>query len=299
MSRRRRRGAGDIAASNVEDALLSYFDFISHVLLLDPDEEREAAATINDESADPEVRERARNRLIEANLRLVVGIAKRYRLMNIPLTDLISEGNIGLIIAVEKFDPSLSNKFSTYATWWIKQRILRYITKNRHLIRMPEHIAVLISRVRNEARRIIEEGRDPTPEEIAKALNAKVDDVERFMSPQPYVISLDTGFEHSDGGESSDDGSPYGERISGGEDIFGDTMTLLQIREFFSMLPKREAEVLRFRYGIATDEDEERFPMTLEEIGNEMGMSRERIRQLEVKAIRHLRAFARKYSGLK
>ncbi len=280
----------------LENALAAHLDFISRQSLLTPEEEREITQKIVDESLPEWEREEARRKLAESNLRLVVSIAKRYKNLNIPLADLISEGNVGLLIAIERFKPELGYKFSTYATWWIKQRILRYITKNHNLIRVPEHVFERVHKIRKAQdafRR--EHGREPTTEEIAEVLGMTVEEVERYHNSIPFVMSLDTSFEHSDGNESAEEGRELKERIPASEeDGPQKVLNTLQIRHFLAQLTDLERQVIIKRYGL-TEEGEESYdpPMTLKEVARLFGMGRERVRQIERRALNKMRRWAR------
>jgi RNA polymerase primary sigma factor len=279
---------------HLENALLQYLGFISTVNLLSRAEEHELLTKYHD----PDISEAAqlivREKIINANLRLVVSIAKRYRFLNVPLTDLIGEGNLGLIRAIEKFDPTTGFKFSTYATWWIKQRILRYITKNQSQIRIPEHVLDIMSKLRRATHEFrSKHQREPTTPELAQASGFSAADIEKYTNLVPYVQSLDTSFEHSDGG-SSDDQRDLKERISSGEDLFNDTMTQLEAKNFLDILEDKERHVIICRFGLEPSGEKSMAPiMTLEQIGAELNMSRERIRQIEGKAIRKMKHFAR------
>lgn len=281
----------DYAESRVANALLQYMSLISHISLLTLPEEKRITNLLVNPKASEEDKQRARERLINANLRMVVSIAKQYRMMNIPLLELIGEGNIGLIHAVEKFDPSRGYRFSTYAHWWIKQAVLRYITKNKNQIRIPEHAADIINKLRREVQRFSRDfGRDPTDEELSSSTRISIKDIKRYSAAMPHVVSLDTGFDFSDGESEADPGTPLKERISAGGDPFDETFMELQLREILSGLNQKERVIVCRRYGLDLENPMLEMPTaTLEEIGREMKMSRERVRQIENSAIKKMR----------
>lgn len=280
--------------ANLENALLQYLNFISSKPLLTREQEHKLLSTFHNPEATEEEKLAAREKLINANLRLVVSIAKRYRMLNVPLTDLIGEGNLGLIRAIEKFDVSTGFKFSTYATWWIKQRILRYITKNQSQIRIPEHVVDIMHKLRKATYEFrAKNQREPTTPELSLASGFSVEDIDKYTNLVPYVQSLDTGFEHSDGTQA-DEQRELKERITTGEDLFGDTLTALEVKNLLEALDPRERYVIMCRYGIEPDGERSVGPiMTLEQIGQQLNMSRERIRQIESKALRRMKQHAR------
>ena len=262
---------------SVDDPVRMYLKEIGKVPLLSPDEEIELAKKI--ELGD----EAAKKKLAEANLRLVVSIAKRYVGRGMQLLDLIQEGNLGLIKAVEKFDYRKGYKFSTYATWWIRQAITRAIADQARTIRIPVHMVETINRLVRTQRQLVQKlGREATPEELAKELDMPVDRVREIMKISQDPVSLETPI-----GEEED--------IHLGDFIQDDnvevpadaaTYTLLheQLMEVLSTLTEREQKVLRLRFGL----DDGR-PRTLEEVGRQFNVTRERIRQIEAKALRKLR----------
>ena len=262
---------------SVDDPVRMYLKEIGKVPLLSPDEEIELAKKI--ELGD----EAAKKKLAEANLRLVVSIAKRYVGRGMQLLDLIQEGNLGLIKAVEKFDYRKGYKFSTYATWWIRQAITRAIADQARTIRIPVHMVETINRLVRTQRQLVQKlGREATPEELAKELDMPVDRVREIMKISQDPVSLETPI-----GEEED--SHLGDFIQDDNvEVPADaaTYTLLheQLMEVLSTLTEREQKVLRLRFGL----DDER-PRTLEEVGRQFNVTRERIRQIEAKALRKLR----------
>ena len=262
---------------SVDDPVRMYLKEIGKVPLLSPDEEIELAKRI--ELGD----EAAKKKLAEANLRLVVSIAKRYVGRGMQLLDLIQEGNLGLIKAVEKFDYRKGYKFSTYATWWIRQAITRAIADQARTIRIPVHMVETINRLVRTQRQLVQKlGREATPEELAKELDMPVDRVREIMKISQDPVSLETPI-----GEEED--SHLGDFIQDDNvEVPADaaTYTLLheQLMEVLSTLTEREQKVLRLRFGL----DDGR-PRTLEEVGRQFNVTRERIRQIEAKALRKLR----------
>ena len=261
---------------SVDDPVRMYLKEIGKVPLLSPDEEIELAKKI--ELGD----EAAKKKLAEANLRLVVSIAKRYVGRGMQLLDLIQEGNLGLIKAVEKFDYRKGYKFSTYATWWIRQAITRAIADQARTIRIPVHMVETINRLVRTQRQLVQKlGREATPEELAKELDMPVDRVREIMKISQDPVSLETPI-----GEEED--SHLGDFIQDDNvEVPADaaTYTLLheQLMEVLSTLTEREQKVLRLRFGL----DDGR-PRTLEEVGRQFNVTRERIRQIEAKALRKL-----------
>ena len=262
---------------SIEDPVRMYLKEIGKVPLLSPDEEIELAKKI--ELGDEE----AKKKLAESNLRLVVSIAKRYAGRGMQLLDLIQEGNLGLIKAVEKFDYRKGYKFSTYATWWIRQAITRAIADQARTIRIPVHMVETINRLVRTQRRLVQKlGREATPEELAKELDMPVERVREIMKISQDPVSLETPI-----GEEED--SHLGDFIQDNNvEVPADaaTYTLLheQLMDVLSTLTEREQKVLRLRFGL----DDGR-PRTLEEVGRQFNVTRERIRQIEAKALRKLR----------
>ena len=261
----------------VDDPVRMYLKEIGKVPLLSPDEEIELAKKI--ELGDEE----AKKKLAESNLRLVVSIAKRYAGRGMQLLDLIQEGNLGLIKAVEKFDYRKGYKFSTYATWWIRQAITRAIADQARTIRIPVHMVETINRLVRTQRQLVQKlGREATPEELATELDMPVDRVREIMKISQEPVSLETPI-----GEEED--SHLGDFIQDNNvEVPADaaTYTLLheQLMDVLSTLTEREQKVLRLRFGL----DDGR-PRTLEEVGRQFNVTRERIRQIEAKALRKLR----------
>ncbi len=270
-------GAGDDKSLNVDDPVKVYLKEIGRVPLLTPEEEIELAIRISDDD------QQAKQRLAEANLRLVVSIAKRYVGRGMQFLDLIQEGNLGLIKAVDKFDYTKGFKFSTYATWWIRQAITRAIADQGRTIRIPVHMVETINKVKKTNSQLLHKnGRDPTAEEIAAELDMPVDKVREILRVAQEPVSLETPI-----GEEED--SHLGDFIPDDDapaPADAASMLLLkeQLNEVLKTLTAREAKVLALRFGL-----EDGHPHTLEEVGSEFGVTRERIRQIEAKALRKLR----------
>ena len=262
---------------SIEDPVRMYLKEIGKVSLLSADEEIELAKRM--EKGD----EAAKKRLAEANLRLVVSIAKRYVGRGMLFLDLIQEGNLGLIKAVEKFDYRKGYKFSTYATWWIRQAITRAIADQARTIRIPVHMVETINKLIRVSRQLLQElGREPTPEEIAEEMEMPVDRVREILKISQEPVSLETPI-----GEEED--SHLGDFIQDDNvpvpaDAAAFTLLKEQLVEVLSTLTDREQKVLRLRFGL--DDGRAR---TLEEVGKEFNVTRERIRQIEAKALRKLR----------
>ncbi|WP_236909741.1 RNA polymerase sigma factor RpoD [Clostridium sp. Cult3] len=262
---------------NVDDPVRMYLKEIGKIPLLTADEEVELAKRM--EAGD----EVAKKQLAEANLRLVVSIAKRYVGRGMLFLDLIQEGNLGLMKAVEKFDYKKGYKFSTYATWWIRQAITRAIADQARTIRIPVHMVETINKLVRVQRQLVQElGRDPTPEEIAKEMNMEVEKVREIMKIAQEPVSLETPI-----GEEED--SHLGDFIEDDNALApAEAATYIMLREqlidVLDTLTPREQKVLRLRFGL--DDGRAR---TLEEVGKEFDVTRERIRQIEAKALRKLR----------
>ncbi|MCI6023726.1 MAG: RNA polymerase sigma factor RpoD [Oscillospiraceae bacterium] len=266
---------------NIDDPVKVYLKEIGRVPLLSADEENELAEKMA--SDDPKVAADARKRLSEANLRLVVSIAKRYVGRGMQFLDLIQEGNLGLIKAVEKFDHTKGFKFSTYATWWIRQAITRAIADQARTIRIPVHMVETINRVKKVSSQLLHQnGHEPSAEEIADELDMPVDKVREILRVSQEPVSLETPI-----GEEED--SHLGDFIPDDDapspvDAASHTLLKEQLNSVLKTLTPREAKVLSLRFGL-----EDGKSRTLEEVGKEFNVTRERIRQIEAKALRKLR----------
>ena len=262
---------------NIEDPVRMYLKEIGKVPLLTAEEEQDLAQRMEDGD------EEAKKRLAEANLRLVVSIAKRYVGRGMLFLDLIQEGNLCLIKAVEKFDYRKGFKFSTYATWWIRQAITRAIADQARTIRIPVHMVETINKLVRVSRQLLQElGREPTPEEIAEKMDIPVDRVREIIKISQEPVSLETPI-----GEEED--SHLGDFIQDDNvpvpaDAAAFTLLKEQLHEVLGTLTEREQKVLKLRFGL--DDGRAR---TLEEVGKEFNVTRERIRQIEAKALRKLR----------
>ena len=270
-------GGGDDKGMAVDDPVKVYLKEIGRVPLLTPEEEIELAIRIADDD------QKAKQRLAEANLRLVVSIAKRYVGRGMQFLDLIQEGNLGLIKAVDKFDHSKGFKFSTYATWWIRQSITRAIADQGRTIRIPVHMVETINKVKKASNMLLHrDGKEPSPEDIAKELGLGVDKVREILRISQEPVSLETPI-----GEEEDshlgDFIPDEDALSPA-DAAAMTFLKTKVNEVLETLTPREAEVLRLRFGLG-----EGTPQTLEEVGKAFNVTRERIRQIEAKALRKLR----------
>ncbi|MCH5304387.1 MAG: RNA polymerase sigma factor RpoD [Ruminococcus sp.] len=264
-------------AVSIDDPVKVYLKEIGRVPLLTPEEEIELAIKIAEGNI------QAKKRLSEANLRLVVSIAKRYLGRGMQFLDLIQEGNLGLIKAVEKFDYTKGFKFSTYATWWIRQAITRAIADQARTIRIPVHMVETINKVKKVSTQILhEKGHEPSSEEIAEKLDISVEKVREIVRVAQEPVSLETPI-----GEEED--SHLGDFIPDSDtpapvDEASHALLKEQLEEVLSTLTPREAKVLRLRFGL-----EDGKSRTLEEVGSEFKVTRERIRQIEAKALRKLR----------
>ncbi len=262
---------------SMDDPVKMYLKDIGKVPLLQPDEETELAKRMIDGD------EAAKKLLSEANLRLVVSIAKRYMGRGMQFLDLIQEGNLGLMKAVEKFDYQKGFKFSTYATWWIRQAITRAIADQARTIRIPVHMVETINKLARVSRRLSQElGREPTPEEIAAELGIPEDRVREIQKIAQDPVSLETPIGEEEDSHLSDFIEDEGSTAP--TDAVSFTMLKEQLLGILDTLTPREEKVLRLRYGL----DDGR-PRTLEEVGKEFNVTRERIRQIEAKALRKLR----------
>ena len=262
---------------NIDDPVKVYLKEIGRVPLLSADEEIDLALRMSQGDVE------ARKRLSEANLRLVVSIAKRYVGRGMQFLDLIQEGNLGLIKAVEKFDPTQGFKFSTYATWWIRQAITRAIADQARTIRIPVHMVETINKVKKVSSQLLHKnGHEPTAEEISVELDMPVDKVREIMRVAQEPVSLETPI-----GEEED--SHLGDFIPDDEapapaDAASHILLKEQLSDVLQTLTPREEKVLRLRFGL-----EDGRSRTLEEVGKEFNVTRERIRQIEAKALRKLR----------
>ena len=268
----------DLAAEyNLDDPVRMYLKEIGQVKLLSAEEEVDLAQRVAD--GDQE----AKNKLTEANLRLVVSIAKKYSGRGLHILDLIQEGNTGLIRAVDKFDWTKGNKFSTYATWWIRQAITRAIADQARTIRVPVHMVEVINKATRCNRKLVQElGREPTVEEIAAELNLPVEKIIEANRTAADTLSLDTPV--GDEEDTSIGSFVEDERTPGPADATSNALLAEALKEILDTLTEREADVLRMRFGMYDGRTH-----TLEEVGQIFGVTRERIRQIENKAIRKLR----------
>ena len=268
----------DLAAEyNLDDPVRMYLKEIGQVALLSADEEIELAKRVSEGD------QAAKNKLTEANLRLVVSIAKKYSGRGLHILDLIQEGNTGLIRAVDKFDWTKGNKFSTYATWWIRQAITRAIADQARTIRVPVHMVEVINKATRCNRKLVQElGREPTVEEIAAELNLPVEKIIEANRTAADTLSLDTPV--GDEEDTSIGSFVEDERTPGPADATSNALLAEALKEILDTLTEREADVLRMRFGMYDGRTH-----TLEEVGQIFGVTRERIRQIENKAIRKLR----------
>ena len=268
----------DLAAEySLDDPVRMYLKEIGQVKLLSAEEEVELAKRV------AEGDQYAKNKLTEANLRLVVSIAKKYSGRGLHILDLIQEGNTGLIRAVDKFDWTKGNKFSTYATWWIRQAITRAIADQARTIRVPVHMVEVINKATRCNRKLVQElGREPTVEEIAKELGLPVEKIIEANRTAADTLSLDTPV--GDEEDTSIGSFVEDERTPGPADATSNALLAEALKEILGTLTEREADVLRMRFGMYDGRTH-----TLEEVGQIFGVTRERIRQIENKAIRKLR----------
>ncbi len=263
-----------------QEALTQYLGRIRGGRLLEATEERELSRRAHEGDKD------ARARLIESNLRLVISIAKKYRGRGVPFEDLIQEGNAGLIRAVERFDPALGNRFSTYATWWIRQAVMRAIADHARTVRLPSHVVDALFRLRRAENALsIELGRDATEEELAEHLEIKPEEARRLREVSQPIASINTRV----GRGAAEEGAEVGDLLPD-EDAGGDYAQVEigpwegTLREAVKSLPEREARVLEMRHGL--DGSKTR---TLREVSEVLGISQERARQVEIKALRTIR----------
>ena len=268
----------DLAAEyNLDDPVRMYLKEIGQIKLLTAEEEVELAQRMADGDED------AKSKLIEANLRLVVSIAKKYSGRGLHILDLIQEGNTGLIRAVDKFDWKRGNKFSTYATWWIRQAITRAIADQARTIRVPVHMVEVINKATRCNRKLVQElGREPTPEEVAAELGLPVEKIIEAHRTAADTLSLDTPV--GDEEDTSIGSFVEDDRTLGPADATSNALLAEALKEILDTLTEREADVLRMRFGMYDGRTH-----TLEEVGHIFKVTRERIRQIENKAIRKLR----------
>ncbi len=274
----------EITVDNVDafadDSVRLYLREIGKIPLLSPEEELDLAHRVLKGD------KKAKDKMVEANMRLVVSIAKRYSGRGLDFLDLIQEGNTGLLRAVEKFDPEKGFKFSTYATWWIRQAITRAIADQARTIRIPVHMVETINKVLRTTRKLTTElNREPTNEEIAKELDMEVEKVEYVMKIKQDIASLDA----SVGRDGDDEDSVLGDFVEdeereSPEDSVATKILKEQLAEIISTLSEREQKIIKMRFGIGGDRSH-----TLEEVGAEFSVTRERIRQIEAKALSKLR----------
>ena len=273
-----------ITAENVDafadDSVRLYLREIGKIPLLTPEEEADLAQRIVKGD------KKAKDKMVESNMRLVVSIAKRYGGRGLDFLDLIQEGNTGLLRAVDKFDPEKGFKFSTYATWWVRQAITRAIADQARTIRIPVHMVETINKVLRTTRKLTAElNREPTNEEIAKELDMEPEKVDYVMRIKQDIASLDA----SVGREGDDEDSVLGDFVEdeerdSPEDSAANQILKEQLSEIIATLTDREQKIIRLRFGIGGGR-----PHTLEEVGNEFDVTRERIRQIEAKALSKLR----------
>ncbi len=268
----------DLAAEyNLDDPVRMYLKEIGQIKLLSAEEEVDLAKRVSEGD------QSAKNKLTEANLRLVVSIAKKYSGRGLHILDLIQEGNTGLIRAVDKFDWTKGNKFSTYATWWIRQAITRAIADQARTIRVPVHMVEVINKATRCNRKLVQElGREPTVEEIAAELGLPVEKIIEANRTAADTLSLDTPV--GDEEDTSIGSFVEDDRTPGPADATSNALLAEALKEILDTLTEREADVLRMRFGMYDGRTH-----TLEEVGQIFGVTRERIRQIENKAIRKLR----------
>ena len=266
---------------SVEDPIKMYLKEIGKIPLLSVEEEMVLAQKISD--PDENIRKEAAKKMAESNLRLVVSIAKRYMGRGMQLLDLIQEGNLGLLRAVEKFDYQKGFKFSTYATWWIRQAITRSIADQARTIRIPVHMVETINRLIKTQRKLVQElGREPKPEEVAKIMSLPVSKVREIMNFALEPVSMETPIGDEDDSHLGDFLQDFNAEVP--VNFAMDVLLHDQLIEVIKSLTEREQKVILLRFGL-----EDGKPRTLEEVGKVFGITRERIRQIEAKALRKLR----------
>jgi RNA polymerase primary sigma factor len=260
-----------------QDVLTQYLGRVRGGRLLDADEEKDFSRRAHKGDM------RARQRLIECNLRLVISIAKKYRGRGVPFEDLIQEGNAGLIRAVEKFDPEMGNRFSTYATWWIRQAVTRAVADHARTVRLPAHVVDAIYRLRRAENALsLELGREATEEEVVERLGVKPEEARRLREVSQPISSINARI-------NSEEGSEVGELLP--DEISGEDYARVEagqweltLVEAVRSLPEREARIIEMRHGLDGGETH-----TLREVSEELGISQERARQVEIKALRTIR----------
>ena len=260
-----------------QDVLTQYLGRVRGGRLLDASEEKALARRIRGGDM------RARQKLIESNLRLVISIAKKYRGRGVPFEDLIQEGNAGLIRAVEKFDPEMGNRFSTYATWWIRQAVTRAVADHARTVRLPAHVVDALYRLRRAENALsIELGRDATEEEIVERLGVKPEEARRLREVSQPISSINSKI-------NAEEGSEFGELLP--DERSGDDYARVEVGQWelalveaVRSLPEREARIIEMRHGLDGSET-----LTLREVSEELGISQERARQVEIKALRTIR----------
>jgi RNA polymerase primary sigma factor len=260
-----------------QDVLTQYLGRVRGGRLLDAGEEKALARRVRGGDM------RARQKLIESNLRLVISIAKKYRGRGVPFEDLIQEGNAGLIRAVEKFDPEMGNRFSTYATWWIRQAVTRAVADHARTVRLPAHVVDALYRLRRAENALsIELGRDATEEELVERLGVKPEEARRLREVSQPISSINAKI-------NADEGSEFGELLP--DERSGDDYARVEVGQWelalveaVKSLPEREARIIEMRHGLDGSDT-----LTLREVSEELGISQERARQVEIKALRTIR----------